>query len=261
MVTPREHLAATLRDARLSAGFSSHGALAMRINVSRPVITRAENAVHPVPSDAVLAAWCGATGLAVDQVAELAARCRGGTPEWFMSYATAEAQATSLRSWAPLIVPGLLQTRGYACAVLSAEPYTPERLSELVNARMERQEVLKRASLTAIIDVHVLQRCIGTSAIMAEQCAYLVSLASSPDISLHIIPEGVNMGLWGALDIASKDGIATVCLTTLRDVTSTATEMVSHAMRSYERILGAAMPVNQSLAFIQTMVEQWKTKT
>ena len=57
MPTPREQLANMLRQSRLDAGFESHGALAKRLNVSRPVVTRAENAAHPVPSDAVLAAW------------------------------------------------------------------------------------------------------------------------------------------------------------------------------------------------------------
>jgi transcriptional regulator with XRE-family HTH domain len=62
MATPREQLADLLRQARLDAGYGSHGALARKLNVSRPVITKAENATHPVPSDALLAAWAGVTG-------------------------------------------------------------------------------------------------------------------------------------------------------------------------------------------------------
>jgi len=62
MATPREQLAVLLRQARLDAGFGSQGELARKLNVSRPVVTRAENPAHPVPSDAVLAAWAGATG-------------------------------------------------------------------------------------------------------------------------------------------------------------------------------------------------------
>jgi len=42
--TPREQLANILRQSRLDAGYESHGALAKRLNVSRPVVTRAENA-------------------------------------------------------------------------------------------------------------------------------------------------------------------------------------------------------------------------
>jgi transcriptional regulator with XRE-family HTH domain len=63
MATPREQLADMLRQSRIDAGYGSHGALARKLNVSRPVITKAENAAHPVPSDALLAAWAGATGV------------------------------------------------------------------------------------------------------------------------------------------------------------------------------------------------------
>lgn len=73
MATPREQLAELLRQARLDAGFGSHGALARKLNVSRPVVTRAENPAHPVPSDAVLAAWAGATGAGLAIAAEGAA--------------------------------------------------------------------------------------------------------------------------------------------------------------------------------------------
>src|ERR1700730_2134912 len=74
-----------LRQFRLDAGFESHGALAKRLNVSRPVVTRAENAAHPCPSDAVLAAWAGATGVGLDTLTGLAQRAKSGTPDWFMS--------------------------------------------------------------------------------------------------------------------------------------------------------------------------------
>ncbi len=61
---------------------------------------------------------------------------------------------------------------------------------------MDRQQVLGRAYLTAIIDGTVLQRCIGSAAIMAEQCAHLLHTASRPNIALHVVAEGTNVGLW-----------------------------------------------------------------
>ena len=173
MPTPRQQLAGILRQSRLEAGLGSHGALAKRLNVSRPVVSKAENPAQPVPSDALLAAWAGATGAPQDRLTELAQRAKTGTPEWFMPYLTAEAQATALRCWGPLVVPGLLQTESYARASLAVEPYSPERLAELVAARMDRQQVLERARLTAIIDAAVLRRCIGSASVMAEQCALL----------------------------------------------------------------------------------------
>lgn len=109
-------------------------------------------------------------------------------------------------------------------AVLQVEPYTAERLGELVSARLERQSVIGRAYLTAVIDQHVLQRPVGTPAIMAEQYGHLAIMAGRPDIGLHVVPEGTNVGLWGAFDI------------------------------------GAALPRAESLALIRTMEEQWKTR-
>src|ERR1700720_2148495 len=173
MTTPREQLANLLRQSRIDAGYGSHGALARKLNVSRPVVTRAENPAHPVPSDAILAAWAGATGAALDTLTDLAQRAKSGTPDWFMPYRQAESQADTLRGWSPVQIPGLLQAESYARATLAGEPYTAERLAELVTARMERQAVIGRAYVTAIIDQHVLQRPVGSPAIMAEQCAHL----------------------------------------------------------------------------------------
>ncbi|MGD0064431.1 MAG: helix-turn-helix transcriptional regulator [Streptosporangiaceae bacterium] len=204
MTTPREQLANVLRQSRLDAGYDSHGTLAKKLNVSRPVITRAENAAHPVPSDAVLAAWAGVTGVALDTLTDLARRAKSGTPDWFMSYRQAEAQASILRCWSPLLVPGLLQTESYMRVVLSVEDYSAEELDDLVSARLERQSVIGRAFLTAIIDQHVLQRLIGSPAVMAEQTAHLADLAERPRIALHVIPEGTNVGLWGALYLATR---------------------------------------------------------
>jgi transcriptional regulator with XRE-family HTH domain len=260
--TPREQLAETLKDARVKAGYTSHGALAKKLLVSRPVVTKAENPAHPVPSDALLAAWAGATGVGLDTLTDLAQRAKSGTPDFFMPYKTAEAQADTLRCWNPTLVPGLCQCEAYARAVLSVEPYTPERLDELVAARMERQQVIGRAYLTVIIDQLVLQRPVGSAAIMAEQCAHLASVAERrPDIALHVLPEGANLGTWGELEIASKGTTVTVNMGAFEDVPTTAPELVGRAIQAFERILGAAMPRADSLDYVVSMEEQWKTRT
>jgi transcriptional regulator with XRE-family HTH domain len=250
-----------LRQSRLDGGFDSHGALATRLNVSRPVISKAENPMQPVPSDALLAAWAGATGAPLDALTDLAHRAKSGTPAWFVPYRQAESGATVIRSWAPLIVPGLEQTEAYARAVLSVEPYTPEQLAELLTARLERQQALERAYVVSILDAGVLARCMGSAAIMAEQCAHLATLAERPNIALHVVPEHANTGAWGALDIASRDGLATVNFSTAtEDVTTTAGDRADKAMLVFERILGCALPKPASLDFVRQQEEQWKSQ-
>jgi transcriptional regulator with XRE-family HTH domain len=259
--TPREQLADILRQSRLEAGYESHGVLAKRLNVSRPVVSKAENAAHPVPSDAILAAWAGVTGVALDTLTDLAQRARSGTPDWFMPYRQAEAEASILRYWSPVLVPGVLQCESYMRAVLSVEPYSAERLDELVAARLERQVVIGRTYLTAVIDQHVLHRLIGSASVMAEQCAHLANMAERPDIALHVVPEGTNVGLWGAFDIAARDTTATVRLETVEDVTSTAPGLVGKVSVAFERILGAALPrIASHDLILKVAEEQWKTQ-
>ena len=253
MPTPREQLAAILRQSRLDAGFDSHGSLAKRLNVSRPVVSKAENPAQPVPSDALLAAWAGATGTGLDQLTDLAQRAKSGTPEWFMSYRAAEAEASALRFWGPLVVPGLLQTEGYARA--------HEQSPDVVTARLERQQVIGRARVTAAIDHTVLLRGVGGAQVMADQCSHLAGLASARVIRLHVVPEGANVGLGGAFGIASSGGMSTVSLTTaIRDVTSTAADVVDDVLSLFDVILGASLPAVASLEFLQTQEAQWKTR-
>jgi transcriptional regulator with XRE-family HTH domain len=258
-MTPREILAQTLRQARIDAGYDSQGKFARELHKSRPVVTRAENADQPVPSADVIESWADVTGVDLEKLTDLAERCRSGTPDWFMPYLAAESGATLLRSWAVVIVPGLLQTAPYSRAVLSGEPTTPERLTELVEARTARQRVLQRAHLVAVIEASVLSRLMGDATIMADQCAHLATMAERPNIALHIVPAGTNHGAWAGLDIASRDGLVTVDFTTATDdIPTTAAKAVDRAMTTFERVLGHALPPDASLDFVRQQEEQWK---
>lgn len=47
-------------------------------------------------------------------------RWDGPYPRWFADWVDAEARAAVVRWWEPLLVPGLLQTAGYAQALFRA---------------------------------------------------------------------------------------------------------------------------------------------
>ena len=49
----------------------------------------------------------------------LARHWDGGYPSWFAEWIDSERRATSLCSWEPLIMPGLLQTADYSRAILA----------------------------------------------------------------------------------------------------------------------------------------------
>jgi hypothetical protein len=61
-----------------------------------------------------------------------------------MSYKQAEADAHTLRCWAPIVVPGIAQTSGYMRALFEDEGHLLDRIDELATARIERQSVIGR---------------------------------------------------------------------------------------------------------------------
>jgi hypothetical protein len=78
---------------------------------------------------------------------------------------------------------------------------------------------------------------------------------------LHVVPEGANVGLGGAFGIASKNSTSTVSLTTaIRDMTSTASDVIDDTLNLFDVILGASLPAVASLEFLRTQEETWKAQ-
>ncbi|MDQ7904504.1 helix-turn-helix transcriptional regulator [Phytohabitans sp. ZYX-F-186] len=112
----------------------------------------------------------------------------------FLTYLNYEGSAAVLRQWEPLLVPGLLQTEGYARAIIDA--FAPEESSERIierqiEARMSRQEILRQPDapeMFFIVDESVLRRQVGRSDTMTKQLEYLRDQAERPHISIQILP-------------------------------------------------------------------------
>lgn len=115
--SPGAFLGRRLQRARVKAGFASQEALAARLHIDRTVIAKAESGERP-PTPDLLATWCDLTGIAdpdmYGDLCDLARTLNGAIPQWFKPWLDAEALATSLRIWHPLIMPGLFQTQRYA---------------------------------------------------------------------------------------------------------------------------------------------------
>ncbi|WP_460773294.1 helix-turn-helix domain-containing protein [Nocardiopsis nanhaiensis] len=103
-----------------------------------------------------------------------------------------EAEASAIRTFEGLVVPGLLQTPDYARALFEGGRYTSAEASERrVNARMGRRDILtqfKPASLRVTLDEAALRRVIGSSEVMAEQLRHLLHMAKLPNIDLQVVP-------------------------------------------------------------------------
>jgi hypothetical protein len=260
MASPREQLANMLRQSRLEAGYKSHGALARKLNVSRPVVTKAENPAHPVPSDTVLAAWAGATEAGLDVLTDLAQRARSGPPGWFAKWADIEARATMIRWFEPLLVPGLLQTESYARAVLTWKPESANAEQNLKN-RLARQLVLDRAELRVLFLGSVLNREVGDAATMDEQIQHLLTVGGRPSVCLQIVPDipDIAGALGGAFAIATEGSsdVAAYSESIVQGSVQTDLDLVARAARVFDGLRADALPWTQTQDLLMKAGERW----
>ncbi|MEV6595810.1 Scr1 family TA system antitoxin-like transcriptional regulator [Actinoplanes sp. NPDC051346] len=67
---------------------------------------------------------------------------------WFREGAAIERDARTLRSFQPLVLPGLFQTPEYAHALCATGSHLPaDHVEQIVASRIERQVVLERTPL------------------------------------------------------------------------------------------------------------------
>ncbi|WP_432588661.1 helix-turn-helix transcriptional regulator [Streptomyces sp. HD1123-B1] len=129
---------------------------------------------------------------------------RSQLPGWFQSYAEMEAIATYLSTYQTQLVHGLLQTEGYANAVLGV--LTKDRLDVRVEARLERQRILNRTNPPAVwivLSEAVLHWAIGGRDVMRKQLAHLLSFRDREDVNVQVLPftAGAHAGLPGSFNV------------------------------------------------------------
>jgi len=114
-------------------------------------------------------------------------------PMWAELYMEHEREAISLSFYANQVLPGLLQTRAYAEAVLRERvpAYDEEEMEPRAAARIERQEILQRKSpptVSFVIWEPVLHLAIGGPEVRMEQLRHLRQCAELPCVSLQFLP-------------------------------------------------------------------------
>ncbi|HET9137889.1 DUF5753 domain-containing protein, partial [Actinophytocola sp.] len=102
-----------------------------------------------------------------------------------------ESSATAKVNYAPLVIPGLLQTEAYASALITAD-IGQFNAPPAVDVRMRRQRILRdpRSPLDGTFYIHeqVLHLPVGGNRVMNEQLLQLVLLAEQPNISIRVVP-------------------------------------------------------------------------
>lgn len=177
-------LGAVLRDARDRAGLSARE-VGRQLEVSHTTIGRWESGDTPPSSEEVAAylAVIGVTGTERDRILTLART--GDESDWVMSGPPGitaqlasvmdnERTATRITEWAPLSLPGLLQTSDYARTIINdgAPDASPSELETLLMVRLARRDALTRRipiEFEALIGKPAILGGIGGPEIMADQ--------------------------------------------------------------------------------------------
>ncbi|MFG2344377.1 helix-turn-helix domain-containing protein [Streptomyces phaeochromogenes] len=266
----RRLLGAELRRLRMASGLKSKE-VAERLLVSQPKISHLENGNRAIsPRDVRdLCAIYGVTDREViDSLMEMAKESGGRS--WWRSYGDLsnsvyiglEADAVSLHTYDPMVIPGLLQTPAYAEAVIgeTIPLLTAEQAATRLKVRLRRQHRVYDPAcplrLWVVLDESALCRVVGSPDIMREQLEHLSALGAEPHITMQVLPYavGAHPGLSGHFSIlrfADSHGAGVVYLERFTsDLCLEKPSDVQHYSAMYDHLRTRALDPDSSRDFL-----------
>ena len=186
---------------------------------------------------------------------------RSQLPNWFQPYAEMEAKAAFLSTYQCQVVYGLLQTPEYAAALVAVDH--PDRVEELVAARMERQRILERTrppAVWVILDEAVLLREVGGREVMRSQLDRLLTYRDHPWVNIQVLPftAGVHTGMVGSFNLLRFDADADIYYSESYDRAHMTAdpEVIRERSVKYARLQADALPVEESYDLIARVTEE-----
>ncbi|HEX6855036.1 MAG TPA: helix-turn-helix transcriptional regulator [Streptosporangiaceae bacterium] len=207
-----------------------------------------------------------------DELEDLAIRARARP--WWREYPEIfgnefpgfENDASQIRVFMPLILPGLLQTAAYVEAGLRTGPRSPAWRQKALETRLRRQEILTRTGPTApkvaavITEAALLFRW-GTRADQYEQIAHLAEIGGRPNVELRIqrFADGPYPGMLSMINIFSfpNGEPSLVFMETdyaIEEVSSA--DSVSAYEEAFSRARDGALEPADTAAFLRQLAEQ-----
>lgn len=192
---------------------------------------------------------------------------QSGHAEYFADVAEMEQHAASIEEWAPMLVPGLLQTKAYARAVvLAGMPWLPPATVEKqVSVRLERAKLWKsehRPSFWAILHESLIRKPLLPPVEMAEQLEHIAHVIRSTQSVWQILPEtaAAHPLMMGMIKVMTFPDAPPLIYTEglhsgqLIDYPA----LVKDYRRSYDLLRAAALSPGASLAMIDQAAEDFR---
>ncbi|MFF1677472.1 helix-turn-helix domain-containing protein [Streptomyces sp. NPDC058256] len=186
---------------------------------------------------------------------------RSQLPTWFQAYAEMEAKAAYISSFQAQLVYGLLQTEGYARAVLGAR--SAEDLDGKVAARLDRQRILAKEApplVWVVLSEAVLHQEVGGREVMRNQLAHLLEFSRDGWTQIQVLPfeAGQHPGLMGSFNLLRFDDDPDLVYTedfVQGHMTADPSKFKEGSLR-YDHLKAAALSVEDSAALIARVMEE-----
>ncbi|SEQ98764.1 Helix-turn-helix domain-containing protein [Streptomyces sp. yr375] len=253
----RAAVAGRLDEIRKDAGLTGHE-LAQRCGWHKSKASRIARA-KTVPSDADIRAWCRACDaevLAADLIA--ASRTaesmyvhwrqihRDGMRRVHEKTVPLYERTTHFRVYASNVVPGMLQTAGYATGLLRSITdfqNTPDDVDDAVQARLNRSRVVYEGNhrFALLLEETVLHHRVCETAAMADQLRYLLDVMSRPNVSLGIIPFAARRTVWPLEAFYAFDDVQVAVETLTAEVNITAPGEIRAYLKAFAGLSRSAL--------------------
>jgi transcriptional regulator with XRE-family HTH domain len=276
----RERLGAKLRDLRLAAGLSGRQfAAAAQCQASK--VSQIEKGVRPASAGDVRL-WCRVCGATPQELAELLAEQAAVARLWIafrdlgrrtglnatqkLLYGDMWERLHLFRAYQTKVIPGLLQTRGYMTAVLTAvraeRQVEVDDVTEAVTERIGRQGYLLQRDrrFLFVIEEPVLRfRPFGTE-VQREQLAHLLDAMRLPSVLLAIIPLGADRRGFRpreSFDIADSSLVTIEMLTGFLSLTHS--DEIGPYIAAWEQLMSIAVRGKAARALIRAALDELPT--
>ncbi|WP_245930145.1 DUF5753 domain-containing protein [Allonocardiopsis opalescens] len=187
--------------------------------------------------------------------------------DWLDTLTDLQAEAEMVREWHPTLVPGLLQSRSYAQAIVAAGSswLTPEDVDDFVAARMARAARILGAQTPGyhvVLDDTIVLRDIGPAEVMAEQIRTLIQIAESSRVMIQLYPFGLwpHPGLDGPFSVLSSASAPDVAHveTVYRGQTSDEPGRVRQFMTTFSLLQASARSPRESVQFLKSRLKEYE---
>jgi transcriptional regulator with XRE-family HTH domain len=270
----RRRLNAQLRKYREARGETT-GFVAKKLGWQQTKVSKIETGerrkVTPEDLDALLDYY----GESDEEVRHSLHECArlGNERGWWSKYRTVlpsglpdfEVEAAVIKTYECQVVPGLLQTPGYADAIFRANLVRSEdEIAKRLEGRLKRQEILNRVDppeYWVILDEAVVRRVVGSAEVMVQQLRHLTHMAARHNVNISVLPfsEGAHPATMGSFVIMEFPNPMDASIGYVETSTSSIYVEEERELTELNTIFsgaqGSALSPARSLAFISDVIE------